>query len=295
MNPQTTKMRELAKDLLEKKEVEMVIGWEKGTFFYNSTPVFITQPEDVERLIWDEYCAVNLAKMLMDYRHLEGKVAVFVKGCDARGVNRLLQDLVIKREKIHLIGMPCEGMKNAKEAAKLGQEKAGEASLEDKCRYCTHPNPVIYDVLIGDEVAVTGKEDRFERLNEFEQLDPKEKSAYWSKHYERCIRCYACRNICPACNCRECIFDQGQTWLERAVDEPGNEFYGLVRAFHVAGRCIECGECERVCPMDVPIMDLKHKIAKDINELFGEYQGGLDLEGDLPLGMYKNDDPEEFL
>lgn len=295
MNPQTEKIREIARELLEKQEVQLVIGWEKGTFFYNSTPAFITKPEDVDRLIWDEYCAVNLAKYLMDYRHLEGKVAILVKGCDARGVNRLVQDLVIQRDKVYLIGVPCPGMKDAKQAAALGKEKAGEALLEVKCRRCTHPNPVVYDVLVGPEVPVQGKEDRFARVAELEKLSPDEKFAYWAKQYDKCIRCYACRNVCPACNCRECVFDQGQTWLERAVERGGNQFYGLVRAFHVAGRCIECGECERVCPMGVPIMDLHHKIAKDINELFGEYEAGLDPESPLPLGMYKTDDPEEFM
>lgn len=295
MNAQTVKMREIAKELLEKQEVQMVIGWEKGTFFYNSTPVFITRPEDVDRLIWDEYCAINFSKLLMDYRNKEGKIAIFVKGCDSRGVNRLLQDLVIKREKVYLIGMPCSGMKDAKAAAELGQDKSGEAPLEDKCRYCTHPNPVVFDVLIGDEVPITGKEDRFARIADLEKLDPEEKFEYWSKAYDKCIRCYACRNVCPACNCRECVFDQGQTWLERSVDRSGNQFYGLVRAFHVAGRCVECGECQRACPMGIPIMDLKHKIAKDINELFGDYEAGLDIEGELPLGMYKSEDPEEFM
>ncbi|MFA5536312.1 MAG: 4Fe-4S dicluster domain-containing protein [Bacillota bacterium] len=295
MNQQTARMREIARELLEKKEVEMVIGWEKGTFFYNSTPVFITKPEDADKLIWDDYCAVNFAKLLMDYRYLDGKVAVFVKGCDARGVNRLIQDLVIKREKIYLIGMPCPGMKDAKIAAKLGQEKEAEVPLEGKCLYCTHPNPVIYDVLIGDEVPVEIREDRFARIKEFEEKSSDEKAQFWASQYDRCIRCYACRNVCPACNCRSCVFDQNQDWLERAVDRSGNQFYGLVRAFHVAGRCIECGECERACPMGIPIMLLKHKISKDINELFGEYEAGLDPEGDLPLGMYKADDPDEFM
>jgi len=133
MNQQTARMREIAKDLLEKKEVQMVIGWEKGTFFYNSTPVFITRPEDVDKLIWDDYCAINFAKLLMDYRYMDGKVAIFVKGCDTRGVNRLIQDLVIKRDKVYLIGMPCPGMKDAKVAAKLGQEREGEVPLESKC------------------------------------------------------------------------------------------------------------------------------------------------------------------
>ncbi|MGI6552489.1 MAG: 4Fe-4S ferredoxin [Clostridia bacterium] len=295
MKSVTEKMRQLAKELLKKKEVDLIIGWEKGTFFYDSTPVFITRPEDTDCLIWDEFCAVNLAKYLMEYRQKEGKTAIFVKGCDARGVNRLLQDLQLDRDKIYLIGIPCPGMKSIQAAKEAGPEKIQDLPLEEKCLYCTHPNPVIYDVLLGEEVQPSPQKDRFAGVEEIEKMDPDSRYEFWSSHYDRCLRCYACRNVCPACNCRECIFDQGQDWLERSVDRGGNEFYGLVRAFHVAGRCTECGECERVCPAGIPIMLLNRKIAKDINELFGEYEAGLDLEVTPPLGLYKTEDPEEFM
>jgi hypothetical protein len=47
--------------------------------------------------------------------------------------------------------------------------------------------------------------------------------------------------------------------------------------------------------MGVPIMKLNRKIAKDIVELFGEYEAGLDTETLPPLGLYKAEDPEEFM
>ena len=131
MKSVTEKMRQLAKELLKKKEVDLIIGWEKGTFFYDSTPVFITRPEDTDCLIWDEFCAVNLAKYLMEYRQKEGKTAIFVKGCDARGVNRLLQDLQLDRDKIYLIGIPCPGMKSIQAAKEAGSEKIYELPLEE--------------------------------------------------------------------------------------------------------------------------------------------------------------------
>ncbi|WP_227767172.1 4Fe-4S binding protein [Zhaonella formicivorans] len=296
----TEQMRKLAKELLEKGEVQYIIGWEKGTFWYNSTPVFISKPEEADKLVWDEYCAANLASYLLDDRYPQGKIGIFVKGCDSRGVNRLVQDKQVKRENLFLIGLPCPGMKSAKKAPLLGQEKASEVPLEEKCTYCTHHNPVVYDMLLGekvalDEVAVTAEVERFAGVEEIEKMTPDEKYEFWTKQYSRCIRCYACRNVCPACNCTVCCFDQGQTWLERDVTPTGNQVYGIIRAFHVAGRCIECGECERVCPMGVPIMKLNRKIAKDIVELFGEYEAGLDTETLPPLGLYKAEDPEEFM
>lgn len=296
----TEQMRKLAKELLEKGEVQYIIGWEKGTLWYHSTPVFIFKPEDAERLVFDEFCAPNLAPYLLDDRFPQGKIGIFVKGCDSRAVNRLLQDKQVERENLYLIGVPCPGMKDAQKAAALGQDKAGEAPLEEKCASCLHPNPVIYDTLLGEkvaaeEVAATAEAQRFAGVEEIEKMSPDEKFAYWQKQYERCIRCYACRNVCPACNCTVCCFDEGQTWLDRDVTPQGNQVYAIIRAFHVAGRCIECGECERVCPVGVPIMKVKRKIAKDIEELFGKYEAGLDTETLPPLGQYRTDDPEEFM
>lgn len=278
MNELTRKMRETAKKLLSEGQVKFVVGWEKGTFAHVSPPVFVANEGEVERLIWDEYCLNNLAKYLLDYKHMEGKIALFVKGCDSRGVNRLLQDKQVERDKVYLIGIPCPGLKDS------------------KCRSCTHHNPLVYDELLGPEVEEKEPEvSRFEGIGEMEQMHAQAKYEFWTKQYEKCIRCYACRNICPACNCRECIFDQGQQWLDRTVELPQNQFYGLTRAFHVAGRCIECGECQRVCPMEIPIMKLNKKIAKDIDQLFGPYEAGLNLEEQPPLGFYKTDDPEEFM
>jgi formate dehydrogenase subunit beta len=300
MNQITQEMRNLAKQLLEEEKVQLVMGWEKGSFWYNSTPVFVSKVEDVDKLIWDEFCAANLATYLLDDRFSDEKIALFVKGCDSRAVNRLVQDKQVKRENLYLIGIPCPGMKSAKAAKELGQETKEELPLEDKCIYCTHHNPLVYDILLGEEVALddiaaTAEVSRFEGVEEIEAMTPDERYAYWQDHYSRCIRCYACRNVCPACNCTECCFDLGQTWLERDVTPTGNQVYGIIRAFHVAGRCIECGECERVCPMDIPIMELNRKIAKDIEELYGPYEAGLDTETPPPLGHYKTEDPDEFM
>ncbi|MHB1125935.1 MAG: 4Fe-4S dicluster domain-containing protein [Bacillota bacterium] len=294
MSATVEQVRKTARELLEKGEVKYVIGWEKGTFGYQSPPVFISRPEDVDKLVWDQFCVNNLAKYLLDDKNLEGKIALFVKGCDSRGINRLLQDNQIDREKVIVIGLPCPGMKDAALAAEQGHDQ--DLPLLAKCQECTHPNPVVADVVLGDAVPVSGHPGRLEEVSEIEQKSPDEKYDYWASQYDRCIRCYACRNVCPACNCRECIFDQTASgWLSKASGRSENQFYGITRAMHVAGRCIECGECERVCPMGIPLMQINRKLIKDINELFGEYEAGLDKHDRPPLGRYNTEDPEEFM
>lgn len=285
MSDITAKMRETAKDLLEKGEIKYVIGWEKGRFPQQSPPAFITSADDVNRLVWDDYCLAGTAKYLLDDKFPEGKIGLFVRGCDSRAVNRLIQDNQVKRENLYIIGIPCAGKKDP---------DTGEEAK--KCRECTHPNPVVFDVLIGEKVPERDKPERFDSVNELEKMTPDEKYAYWAKQFDKCIRCYACRNVCSACNCRECYVDQYKVgWQGKQNNRAENQVFGLTRAMHIADRCIECGECERVCPMGLPLMELNRKLIKDLNDLFGPYESGVDLEVKPPLGLYKEDDPDKFM
>ncbi|MCR4442021.1 MAG: 4Fe-4S dicluster domain-containing protein [Peptococcaceae bacterium] len=291
----TQKMRDTARELLSSGQVALVLGWEKGYPWYKSAPTFIDKVEDVERLVFDEFCHNNLSKYLLDLAAVDGKVALFVKGCDSRGVNRLIQDNQVKREQLYIIGIPCPGLKDPDDAA--GKNWGDEINGAVKCQDCRFPNPVVYDLLLGEKVPAVerGRETR-ELIERLEKMKPDERYEFWAGQFNRCIRCYACRNICPACNCRECVFDRAvPEWLGKANNLVENQFMQLTRAIHVAGRCIECGECERACPVNIPLMALNRKIINDIEELFGEEPAGLDPEKKTPLGRFELDDPEKFM
>ena len=68
--------------------------------------------------------------------------------------------------------------------------------------------------------------------------------------------------------------------------------FHIIRAFHVAGRCTDCGECTRVCPQGIPLHLLNRKFIKDINELYGEYQAGEEVGQRHPLIDFTKTDAE---
>ena len=108
------------------------------------------------------------------------------------------------------------------------------------------------------------------------------------------IRCNACRNVCPACSCMKCVFDNPVSGAAGKVNSNSFEekMFHIIRAFHVAGRCTDCGECSRVCPQGIPLHLLNRKFIKDIDELYGDYQAGEEVGSRAPLVNFTFDDAE---
>ncbi|MQL53362.1 dehydrogenase [Desulfofundulus thermobenzoicus] len=314
------RLRTTAQQLLESGQVNLVIGYGPGSEAGRVIPLFISKPEEASRLVWNPLCVNNLAKYLTDYRNHPGKVAVVVKGCDSRAVVRLLQDQQIQREQVVVLGIPCSGLVNPAAAAtqldpaarivSAGEDGQAfhletdrgtvnlnrEESLLAKCRECENHTPVLADIMLGEGIADEAPADPFKAVKALEELPVAGKSAFWDRQFSRCLRCYACRNVCPACTCRECIFDQAEPcWVAKANNLSENTAFHLIRAFHVAGRCVDCGECDRVCPVDIPLRLLNRKILKDIKDLFHVPTPGTILE-ELPvLGAFSPADPDEFM
>lgn len=277
MNDAQELLRQSARRLLESGGVSLVIGWESARGGERTRPAFIRSPEEADRLVWNRHCVNSTAKYLLNYRFAAEKTAVCARGCDTRAINRMIADKQLGREQIYIIGLPCPGMENA------------------ACLRCRHRNPLVYDELIGSPAEEQDPGGRFAGVEELEALPVQERRRFWQEQFSRCIRCYACRNVCPACSCRECYADQYRTgWQGKQMNAEENRVYGLTRAYHVGDRCIECGECERVCPMGIPVMLQTGKILRDINAIYGSCECGLSSEEIPVLGSYELSDLDEF-
>ena len=310
----SNQIREAARKLLQQKEVELVIGFEQGTLPLHSTPCFIREQEEVERLIWDSFCENNLAKYLVKRQE---KVAIIAKGCDVRAIVELIKEKQLSREQVIIIGVPCQGMVDRRriEAELEGKEILEAEEKDDKlalkgngftkvlnrneylypsCEVCTHRNPVIYDILIGDMVAEKAA-DQYPDIAGFEAKSAEERWQYISNEVSKCIRCYACRNACPLCYCQECFVDNTYPqWIGKTANISDTIIFHIMRAFHLAGRCVGCGACERACPMGVDIRKLNRKLVSDVKGLF-DYEAGISLDQVAPLATFKPDDPEGFM
>jgi len=293
-------LKEIAARLLEKGEVTLFIAWEKGEFEFQTKPFIARSVKDTEKIVFDEYAINNLSTLLLKFRDGQEKIGIAVKGCDSRGIVRLLEDNQMARERLYIVGICCPGMKDPLKAMKInaGFATGDKDQLAAKCQECLVPNPVIYDELIGSKQEPKLIGERFAKVKAIENMSADERYNFFADTLSRCIRCYACRQVCVACNCRTCIFDETKPqWVGREVNTADNLMYHMVRTYHMAGRCIECGECERVCPVDIPLMLINRKLIKDVNEFFGPYEAGMEYEeGRKPaLSVYNLDDPDDFI
>ena len=308
------------KELLESGEVNRVLGWKKGDLPYNPEPAFFNSADELSEFVYDGFCGANLSKYMIAASALEGKTLVLLKPCDSYSFVQLMKEHRVDREKAYIIGIGCKGkldIERIKAEGVKGIEAINGAEIDsacdtlkidtiygektvsykdamlERCHVCKGKEHRIYDEL-ALESADTLDSDRFQGVEAIENMTPEQKFEFFKSELSKCIRCNACRNVCPACSCRKCVFDSTKfdSAQKANVDEFEEKMFHIIRAFHVAGRCTDCGECSRVCPQGIPLHLFNRKFIKDINAYYGEYQAGNNAEDETPLTDFTFDDLE---
>jgi ferredoxin len=284
--------------LMKEEGVVGVVGYLPGRRKDTAVPALITDPEQAAKLIFSPACVNNLSLYLTKAKKgvlAKGRVAIVAKGCDMRALAGLMGESQIKREDVVIIGVSCPGVYGAGSEV-VGKGELSEANIALKCRECTVHVPEGADVVAGtlpELPSLTPLE--AEELARIEALPQAERWAFWKEHFSRCIRCMACRQVCPFCYCEQCLCDKNRPQAVESSPRPaGNMAWHIVRAMHLAGRCGGCAECERVCPMDIPLNLLNRRMAKELKELY-DHEAGLTPQEKGPLTQYREDDDQSFI
>ncbi|MDD6762429.1 MAG: 4Fe-4S dicluster domain-containing protein [Clostridiales bacterium] len=309
-----------AKELLSDGTVARVLGWRRGDLPYNPEPAYFSDEASLSEFVYNGFCGANLSKYMIEASKLEGKTLVFLKPCDSYSFKQLMKEHRVDRGKAYIVGVGCKGKLNMDRFNEMGiknvldvkgaelddtcdkliiETLTGEKTCEykdamlERCHVCKGKEHVVYDELIGDS-ADTVDADRFAEVERIEAMSPEEKFEFFRGELSKCIRCNACRNVCPACSCRKCVFDSTKfdSAQKANVDSFEEKMFHIIRAFHVAGRCTDCGECSRVCPQGIPLHLFNRKFIKDINTLYGDFTAGAGDEERTPLTSFTFDDAE---
>jgi formate dehydrogenase subunit beta len=315
MREYTEKIREVARGLLEKGEVEVFIGYKKGSVPMMNEPLLVSDPGKTDILCWDSNCGLNLCNYLTKRTE---RIGILANGCTSRSIVTHIIENQIAREQLYIVGIPCTGMIDPRAVSRAVKyreievvEEDGDilkvrgrdfeeklekrAYLQRNCATCTHPNPVEYDEMVASPVETQEVVDPYKDVEKIEAMSPEKRWGFFTRMVSRCTRCYACRNVCPLCYCPICFVDESRPqWVGKSIDPTDTMTFHLLRAYHCAGRCTDCGACERVCPVGIPVRQFTKKLNKDAHELFS-WEAGLSLDQRPPLDVYSPDDYNDFI
>jgi len=246
-------LKERVKELLEKGEIGGFLGYR------GDLPYLFTRAEELDGLAVSPH-RYPLPQILAKLQGLypEGRFGLLVRGCDERSLIELIKNNKIQSERVVPLGVACD------------QE------LAERCG-CERPYPT--EVLLGEKVE--GREG-WELLERLEAMDEEERFRFWMSQFAKCIKCYGCRNICPQCFCDTCALEE-EDLIAGGTIPPEMPAFHLVRAFHMAGRCVDCGLCEEACPAGIPLRTLYKEVRRAVKDLFG-YEPGLSVEEKEPFG-----------
>ncbi len=313
----------IAERLLKDGNISVFIGYERGTLPFRTTPAFITRPEEARRLLWNRQCSNNLAVYASRFLREVGeekkfRVGILCKGCDSLSLNNLIKENQIKRAGLFIVGIACPGIIdvnkireqcNGDEILDIRDEDdaitvmtgnvkkslSKEEYLFDACIQCAHPVPNNYDMLIQAEKVVQHPAQNDPAVDTFRKKTREERWQAFEHEVSRCIRCYACRNACPNCYCKECFAEQTKPrWISASSELSELLFFHVMRIYHQAGRCVDCGACVRACPMNIDLRLFTRMLVDEVRERFG-YDAGISVEEKGPLAAFIVEDSQEFM
>jgi ferredoxin len=236
-----------------------------------TAPFLFRLGDDVAPLALEPRYPLAFIVSRLQKKHREAKIGIVARGCDARALVEMAKRYQIDADRLYLLGIAC----TAQEA--------------ETC-HCAEPAPDLAQwplaTLIGKPVPGAPPNPI---VTEYEAMTLDERQAFWQRQFLKCIKCYGCRNICPECFCEACSMED-PLWVEPGVLAPPFPTFHLIRAMHMATRCIACRHCELACPAHIPLTVLYDLMLRDVGELL-RYEPGADVEAMPPMSLTLSDEP----
>jgi coenzyme F420-reducing hydrogenase delta subunit/ferredoxin len=285
-------LRRAAASALEDGRAMAVLGLGRSSRGRPHAPLVVTNAVDCQQLEWGVGWGGSPASYLAAAAREHGRVAVVARACELGGVIGLAREGQVARDRLVIIGVQCLGASDGDR-------------LADRCARCSGAPDGSCDVVVTPAGAVAGTgspgeaerrpgDPRDRQIAYLESLPHAQRWGFWQRQLARCLRCYACRAVCPLCYCSSCVAEKHRPqWVSTAIDSRGNTAWNVIRALHLAGRCSGCDECTRACPADIRLDLLNRKLTQEVEERYGQI--GLSLEERSALVDFRMEDGEEFI
>ncbi|ACN14299.1 FdhB3 [Desulforapulum autotrophicum HRM2] len=237
--------------LLKQKTVDIFLGYRDFCGHLIPHGYTLDNLEDLDNLKTSSvrYSLEKVATHLAE-KNPDLKIGLIARDCTERALNVLYTWNQLKSEKIETIDVNCCPSRTREHAdcSLLEPKKTGNFKQKNGIDFNADPQ---------DFMAENDNGERFSR---------------WMYEFSKCIKCYGCRNICPVCFCPDCSLENPDL-VEPGFLPPEIPIFHLVRAVHMAGRCVDCGLCEDACPAEIPLRFLYRQMNDIVEQVFGYIPG----------------------
>jgi ferredoxin len=259
----TEEARRVVGDVLAKGEVDGVLCLREADGAVG--PHYYKEGDDLADLVLTPKYALPLVLRWFHQHSPDTGVGAVLRGCEERALVELAKRKQVDLDKVQVIGLACT------------EEEAKECG-------CAVGSPT--SVMIG--TPAEGLPER-RKLKDLPPADDGALLSHWKEQYSKCIKCYGCRDVCPVCACEVCMMAE-HDWVRGGHLPPKFATFHLIKAYHMADRCIECRECEAACPVSIPLAELYGRLLRDVERRFG-YVTGMDPGEKPPLLTTLMDEP----
>jgi len=245
-------MKDKVKTWLKEGKVDIFLGYKEVEG--HPLPYIFSKDrlEEIDKLIEGPVVRYPLDKLATKIVQAQPEIKIGLLACDSdkRALNVLFIWNQLEAGNVEAIPVDCGPL----DSSKQGESPSAESEVV---------GPYKRRVGVDNHIMV----------EEFERFDSQQRFLRWMYEFQKCIKCYGCRNICPVCFCKECSLEHKEL-IRTGTLPPEVPIFHLVRAVHMAGRCIDCGLCEEACPAGIPLRLLYRKVSAIVRDLF-DYENGV--------------------